>query len=45
MKQSTYEAPMTECIVLNMEQRILDLSNGQSNATVENATAIEGDWE
>lgn len=35
---------MTECIVLNLEQRILDLSQGQSNATVENATAIEGDW-
>ena len=45
MKQTnTYEAPVTDSIVLNMEQCILDLSDGQGRATVENATAVDGEW-
>ena len=46
MKQTkTYEAPLADIIVLHMEQRILDLSNGQGRATVENARAVDGEWD
>ena len=46
MKQTkTYEAPLADIIVLHMEQRILDLSNGQAKARqVEDAYEEEGEW-